>query len=42
MAYQLSKWDLSPLYPGYDSPELQSAFDMLEEQVASFEGLRDK
>lgn len=42
MAYQLSKWDLSPLYPGYDSPELQAAFDMLEEQVTSFEGLRDK
>jgi oligoendopeptidase F len=42
MAYKLSKWDLSPLYPGYDSPELQSAFDMLEEQIASFEGLRDK
>lgn len=42
MAYQLSKWDLSPLYPGYDSPELQAAFDMIEEQVTSFEGLRDK
>lgn len=42
MAYKLSKWDLSPLYPGYDSPELQSAFDMIEEQVASFEGVRDK
>lgn len=42
MAYQLSKWDLSPLYPGYDSPELQAAFDMLEEQATSFEGLRDK
>lgn len=42
MAYQLSKWDLSPLYPGYDSPELQAAFDMLEEQAVSFEGLRDK
>ncbi|MDP1547409.1 MAG: M3 family oligoendopeptidase [Anaerolineales bacterium] len=42
MAYQLSKWDLSPLYPGYDSPELQSGFDMIEEQAAAFEGLRDK
>ncbi|MCQ3936987.1 MAG: oligoendopeptidase F [Chloroflexi bacterium] len=42
MAYQLSKWDLSQLYPGYDSPELQSAFDMIEEQVSSFEGVRDK
>lgn len=42
MAYKLSKWDLSPLYPGYESAELQSAFDMIEEQVTSFEGLRDK
>ncbi len=42
MAYKLSKWDLSPLYPGYDSPELQSAFDMIEEQVTSFEGVRNK
>lgn len=42
MAYQISRWDLSPLYSGYDSPELQSAFDMIEEQVTSFEGLRDK
>ena len=42
MAYKLSKWDLSALYPGYDSPELQNAFDMIEEQVASFEGVRNK
>src|SRR5262245_42196114 len=42
MAYQLSKWSLAPLYPGYDSAELQSAFDMIEEQITSFEGLRDK
>lgn len=42
MAYQLSKWDLTQLYPGYDSAELQNAFDMIEEQVASFEGVRDK
>ncbi len=42
MAYKLSKWDLSPLYPGYDTPELQSAFDMIEEQVTSFEGVRNR
>lgn len=42
MAYKLSRWDLSPLYAGYDSAELQSAFDMIEEQATSFEGLRDK
>jgi oligoendopeptidase F len=42
MAYQLSKWSLAPLYPGYESAELQSAFDMIEEQITSFEGLRGK
>ncbi|MCC7118350.1 MAG: M3 family oligoendopeptidase [Anaerolineales bacterium] len=42
MAYKLSKWDLSALYPGYASAELESAFDMIEEQATSFEGLRDK
>lgn len=42
MTYKLSKWDLSALYPGYESAELQSAFDMIDEQVTSFEGLRDK
>ncbi len=42
MTYKLSKWDLSPLYPGYESAELQNAFDMIEEQVTSFEGVRDK
>ena len=42
MAYKISTWDLSALYPGYDSPELQNSFDMIEEQVTSFEGVRDK
>lgn len=42
MAYKLSKWDLSPLYSGYDSPELQNSFDQVEEQVTSFEGVRGK
>ncbi|MCB0118959.1 MAG: M3 family oligoendopeptidase [Anaerolineales bacterium] len=42
MAYKISKWDLSQLYPGYESPELQSGFDMIEEQVTSFEGVRNK
>lgn len=42
MTYQLSKWDLSQLFPGFESPELQSAFDQVEEQAASFEGLRGK
>jgi oligoendopeptidase F len=42
MAYKISKWSLAPLYPGYESAELESAFDMIEEQVTSFEGVRNK
>ncbi|HEY5729234.1 MAG TPA: M3 family oligoendopeptidase [Anaerolineales bacterium] len=42
MAYEIKKWDLSQLFPGFDSPELQGAFDNVEEEVASFEGVRDK
>ena len=42
MAYTLTKWDLGELFPSFDSPELQGAFDNVEEQVASFEGARDK
>jgi oligoendopeptidase F len=40
--YTVKKWDLSELFPGFDSPELESAFDNVEEQVASFEGVRGK
>ena len=40
--YSVKKWDLSELFPGFDSPELESAFDNIEEQVASFEGVRGK
>src|SRR5258706_6246244 len=42
MAYSIKKWGLGQLYPGFDSPELQGAFDNVEEQVASFEGVRGK
>ena len=42
MAYKLSKWSLAPLYPSYESAELQNAFDMIEEQITSFEGVRGK
>jgi oligoendopeptidase F len=42
MAYALTKWDLGELFPGFESPELQGAFDNVEEQVASFEGVRNK
>ena len=40
--YAVKKWDLNELFPGFDSPELESAFDNVEEQVASFEGVRNK
>jgi oligoendopeptidase F len=40
MAYSIKKWDLSELFPAIDSPELQAAFDNVEEQVTSFEGVR--
>jgi len=42
MAYIIKKWNLGELFPGFDSPELQAAFDNVEEQVASFEGVRGK
>jgi oligoendopeptidase F len=42
MSYTQTKWDLTPLFPGHDSPELQTAFDLIEEQVTSFEGVRGK
>jgi len=40
MTFTQTKWSLADLYPGFDTPELESAFDIIEEQVASFEGLR--
>jgi oligoendopeptidase F len=42
MTYAIKKWDLTQLFPGFGSPELESAFDNVEEQVASFEGVRNK
>lgn len=42
MAYALTKWNLGELFPSFDSPELQGAFDNVEEQVTSFEGVRNK
>jgi len=42
MAYTLTKWNLGGLYPAFDSPDLQAAFDNVEEQVTSFEGVRNK
>ncbi len=40
--YSVKKWDLGELFPGFHSPELQAAFDNVEEQVNSFEGVRGK
>jgi oligoendopeptidase F len=40
--YSVKKWDLSELFSGFDSPDLQAAFDNVEEQVTSFEGVRSK
>jgi oligoendopeptidase F len=42
MAYTLTQWNLGELYPSFDSPDLQMAFDNVEEQVMSFEGIRGK
>src|SRR5690349_17177633 len=40
--YSVKKWDLGELFSSFDSPDLQAAFDNIEEQVASFEGVRGK
>lgn len=40
MTLTQTKWSLADLYPGFNTPELESAFDVIEEQVTSFEGLR--
>jgi len=42
MPYKLSRWSLVDLFPGMDSPELETAFDLVEEQVTTFEGVRGK
>ncbi len=40
MAYTQARWNLHDLFSGYDSPDLQAAFDRTEELVTSFEGAR--
>jgi len=42
MTYKIKKWSLDDLYPALNSAEVESAFDMIEEQITSFEGVRDK
>ncbi|HET9907553.1 MAG TPA: oligoendopeptidase F, partial [Anaerolineales bacterium] len=41
-SYTIKKWNLDELFTGFDSPELEGAFDNVEEQVTSFEGVRSK
>ena len=36
------RWSLDDLFPGPDSPELKTAFSDLEEQVKTFEQVRDR
>ena len=40
MTYEITKWSLSDLYPDFEAPDFEAAFDNIEEQVTSFEGLR--
>lgn len=42
MTYTQTKWSLTDLFPGFYSPDLEAGFDKVEEQVASFEGVRGK
>jgi len=42
MTYTQTGWSLTDLFPGFDSPDLEAGFDKVEEQVASFEGVRGK
>ncbi|MBN1306167.1 MAG: M3 family oligoendopeptidase [Anaerolineales bacterium] len=42
MSYKQTKWSLDDLYPGIDSPKLETTFDQIEEQITAFEGIRNK
>lgn len=42
MTYTQTKWNLDDLYSGYRGADLESAFDQVEEQITSFEGVRGK
>lgn len=42
MTYTQTHWSLRDLFSGYDSPDLQAAFERVEEMVASFEGARGR
>ncbi|MDH5605559.1 MAG: M3 family oligoendopeptidase [Anaerolineae bacterium] len=40
--YDLERWSLKDLFPGYDAPEMVEAFKNLEEKINEFEGWREK
>lgn len=40
MTFTPKAWSLDDLYPAFDSPELETAYAELEEQVTAFESLR--
>lgn len=42
MTYTQTHWSLADLFSGYQGPDLEAAFDKVEEQVTSFEGVRGK
>lgn len=40
--FEQTRWSLDDLFPAYDSPETEAAFQDFEDRVAEFEGLRDR
>src|SRR5258708_7174473 len=40
MEYLQTQWSLADLFPGFESPDLETAFDQVEELVSAFEGVR--
>ena len=40
--YQQERWRLDALYPGHETPELKSAMEKLEGDIADFEAYRDQ
>lgn len=42
MTFSQEKWSLKDLYPGFDSPELEASYAVLDEQITAFEAFRSK
>ena len=42
MTFTQKEWSLTDLYPNFSSPELDAAYNELEEQTTAFESLRPK